>query len=123
MSTHLTPGQKALLHTELTSRQTRLREQLDAHLHGQTRAERAHEVLTQDGDDAPQRAPEREVAMALTDHERAALAEVTAALERLSRGAYGRCADCGEDIAFDRLKVEPEARRCIGCASAAEKGR
>lgn len=120
MSTPLTTGQQALLQTELTQRRDALTAQLASHLHGQTRAERAHDVLSQDGDDAPQRLPEREIAQALTDHERRDLEAVNAALLRLDKGEYGHCADCGIDIPFDRLKVEPWAARCVPCATLVE---
>jgi RNA polymerase-binding transcription factor DksA len=29
--------------------------------------------------------------------------------------SYGRCADCGLEIPFERLKAEPAALRCIDC--------
>lgn len=122
MSTSLTSGQRALLQAELEQRGQRLGRQLDEHLHGQSRAERAHDVLEQDNDDAPQRLPEREVAAALTDQERRELEAVTAALSRLARGDYGVCADCGVGIPFDRLKAEPSALRCVDCASRHERG-
>lgn len=121
MTTHLTAGQHALLEAELQQRERALRRQLDEHLHGQTRVERAAERLAQDGDDAPQRAPELEIAAVLTDREQRELDAVAAALQRLARGEYGRCSDCGADIPFDRLKVEPWAERCVPCASAREK--
>ncbi len=121
MTTPLTAGQHALLQAELETKRQALAGQLAAHLHGQTRAERAHDRLTQDGDDAPQRAPELEVAAALTDREQRELEAVTAALKRLEGGAYGRCVDCGADIPFDRLKVEPWAERCVPCASRREQ--
>jgi molybdopterin-guanine dinucleotide biosynthesis protein A len=65
----------------------------------------------QDADDAPQRAPERVVAAALTGLEQRELDAVAAALQRIERGAYGQCADCGADIPFDRLLVEHLLRR------------
>ena len=40
---------------------------------------------------------------------------------RLARGEYGRCGDCGADIPFDRLKVEPWAERCVPCATQRER--
>jgi DnaK suppressor protein len=46
--------------------------------------------------------------------ERVSLLEM--ALEQLDSGTYGRCTRCGEDIAFERLKVTPEATTCSGCA-------
>ena len=123
MNAPLTAGQRAQLEAELTTRRQALERQLAEHLHGQTRAERAHDVLQQDGDDASQRLPERDIAGALTDLESAELDLVHAALKRLERGDYGRCADCGVDIPFDRLKAEPWALRCVDCASARERAR
>jgi DnaK suppressor protein len=123
MSTPLTSGQQAGLKAELELRRDALRRQLDEHLHGQSRSDRAHDVMQQDGDDAPQRAPEREVAMALTDRERRELDAVTAALDRLAAGRYGVCADCGTDIPFDRLKAEPWALRCVACEGQRESMR
>lgn len=123
MSTHLTVGQHAWLEAELLQRQQQLRAQLAAHLHGLSMAERAAETLAQDADDAPQRAPERDVAAALTAHEQRELQAVSAALDRLALPGFGCCADCGENIAFDRLKVEPWARRCVPCETARETHR
>lgn len=121
MSTPLTSGQRALLQAELEQRQRALLSQLEAHQRGRTAAERAHDMLTQDGDDAPQRLPEREIAMALTEREQRELEAVSAALDRIRRDAYGSCADCGVDIPFDRLKAEPWALRCVACESRRER--
>lgn len=121
MSTPLTSGQRALLQAELEQRQRALLSQLEAHRRGRTAAERAHDMLTQDGDDAPQRLPEREIAMALTEREQRELDAVSAAMDRMGRDAYGSCADCGVDIPFDRLKAEPWALRCVACESQRER--
>jgi RNA polymerase-binding transcription factor DksA len=40
------------------------------------------------------------------------------ALSRSDRGAYGVCAQCGQEIHPDRLAVLPDARLCIRCARA-----
>lgn len=45
------------------------------------------------------------------------IGQLELALEQLDNGTYGRCAICGEDIAFERLRSTPEATRCAGCAS------
>lgn len=121
MTTHLTTGQRALLEAELQQRERALRGQLAEHLHGQTRAERAADRLAQDGDDAPQRAPELAMTAALTDREQRELDAVDAALKRLAGGEFGSCSDCGADIPFDRLKVEPWATRCVPCATKHEQ--
>jgi RNA polymerase-binding transcription factor DksA len=46
------------------------------------------------------------------------LAEVDAALGRVSAGRYGRCERCGRPIAPARLDARPTARLCMTCASA-----
>jgi RNA polymerase-binding transcription factor DksA len=49
--------------------------------------------------------------------------EVAAALERLSRGTYGRCESCGRDILSERLETLPYVRHCAPCASRLQSGR
>ncbi len=123
MKPHLTSGQRALLESALLQRQHVLDQRLAEHTQGQTRAEHAREVLLQDGDDAPQRESEREMDLALTDGEMLELGAVSEALRRLGRGAFGVCSACGEDIPFDRLKVEPWALRCVTCQATHEQSR
>lgn len=48
------------------------------------------------------------------------LLDVERALTALERGDYGRCIECDEDIAPQRLVFDPLLQRCIRCASAAE---
>jgi DnaK suppressor protein len=122
MSTHLTAGQRAGLRAALDQREHQLARRVADHHEGGTRAEHAHQVLMQDGDDAPQRAADREVDLALSDLELRELAEVREAQARLDAGEYGACADCGSDIAFDRLRAEPWALRCVDCEAAHERG-
>lgn len=38
---------------------------------------------------------------------------IEAALRRIDDGAYGDCDDCGQEIGFPRLNVQPTATRCI----------
>ena len=51
-------------------------------------------------------------------HELGALLE---ALRRLPNDDFGLCADCGADIPFARLRVDPQATRCVACQSLAER--
>jgi DnaK suppressor protein len=44
------------------------------------------------------------------------LAEITAAMERLSTGTYGVCERCGSAIGAGRLEARPTTRWCIRCA-------
>ncbi len=41
------------------------------------------------------------------------LQEINAALERIKKGAYGKCEVGGEMIEEDRLRANPAARSCI----------
>ena len=43
------------------------------------------------------------------------------ALERLAKGEYGRCQECGEMIPEGRLKVRPYAVFCIKCKTKHEE--
>ncbi|TAN56353.1 MAG: TraR/DksA family transcriptional regulator [Betaproteobacteria bacterium] len=44
-----------------------------------------------------------------------------AAQARLAEGKYGLCTDCGSEIAFARLRVNPAATRCVDCQRVHEK--
>ncbi len=120
MSTHLTTGQLALLEAALVQRQHVLDQRLADHTQGLSRAEHAHEVLLQNDDDVPQRENLREMDLARTDIETQELGAVSAALRRLHGPDYGVCSDCGDDIPFDRLKIEPWALRCVACETRRE---
>lgn len=121
MTSHLTAGQRALLQADLEQRQQDLDRRLKEHQGGLSRVEHAREVLTGDSDDVSHREADRELDMAISDREINELGAVSAALRRLRDGSYGTCEDCGADIAFDRLKVEPWAVRCVVCASRRER--
>jgi RNA polymerase-binding transcription factor DksA len=60
---------------------------------------------------------ERSQVSSLLDTARHHLAELEDALERLEGGEYGRCEQCGQPIAPERLAVRPAATTCVGCAS------
>lgn len=66
---------------------------------------------------------ERQQVAALLEQARRRLADVDAALARAAAGEYGRCTDCGRDIAPERLAARPQARTCIDCAAAGSRGR
>lgn len=60
------------------------------------------------------------VAYQATASHRVAVDQITAALNRISAGTYGRCVGCGNQIATARLEVLPYAAACIECQSNAE---
>jgi DnaK suppressor protein len=49
------------------------------------------------------------------------LNQVEDALERLDRGTYGKCTNCGEEIKPGRLKAMPQATLCIRCQEQLER--
>jgi RNA polymerase-binding transcription factor DksA len=59
---------------------------------------------------------EEELTLTLLGNEEELLAEVGAALDRIGRGTFGRCPDCGKGISRDRLRAMPYARYCVACA-------
>lgn len=118
--TAISPEQRQQLQDELSQRQRTLTQQLDEQLSGQSRVEFARELLEQDGDDAPQRDADREVALARADQAQAELGQVSRALQRLAAPEFGLCSDCSQAINFERLRLEPWAERCVPCETAHE---
>ena len=51
---------------------------------------------------------------------RMVVGQISAALNRLDAGTYGRCTRCGSTIAPARLEVVPYAAACIECQSHAD---
>lgn len=60
-------------------------------------------------------ARERDLALLAIDQEQ--LAQIDAALQRLTEGTYGVCLTCGEPITPGRLEILPYATLCIRCQS------
>lgn len=52
-----------------------------------------------------------------------ALEDIDEALERIKRGDYGRCVECGQEISRDRLEAVPYAKLCLECKAKAERNR
>lgn len=121
MGKHLTTEQLAELQSLLEQRKAAIEGRLSEVHDGQSRTDHAREVLLQDGDDAPQRSSDREVDLHMSDMGAIDLARVNAALERIATGTYGECDECGCDIPFARLKLEPQTQHCVDCKSRWEK--
>lgn len=45
------------------------------------------------------------------------LKDVNAALDKIEKGGYGKCGNCGKRIDEKRLMVCPEARLCMKCSN------
>ena len=61
------------------------------------------------------------MAQATASRRQLQLTRIEAALVRLTRGEYGCCLRCGEEIGGARLAADPAAVACIGCAEQAER--
>jgi RNA polymerase-binding protein DksA len=49
------------------------------------------------------------------------LRAIEAALARVAEGTYGTCEDCGDEIAYERLRAQPTATRCVQCQQVHER--
>jgi DnaK suppressor protein len=78
------------------------------------------------GEQAPDEAsaaPEQERVLSLIHSLEYELHEVNNALERIGKGGYGLCQDCGQPIPAERLLALPQATLCVSCKSKRERGR
>jgi DnaK suppressor protein len=68
---------------------------------------------------------EREQSSVLATREGRLLWQIDAALRRLYRSpeTYGRCAECGKTISYERLDAIPYVVRCVECKQEWEGGR
>ena len=57
-----------------------------------------------------------EVLNALESEARVEIQKLSNAITRINNGDYGICQTCGENIAKQRLQVQPAAIKCIVCA-------
>ena len=63
--------------------------------------------------DSGQVAAEQGEHRAIVGHIQDTLRDVNLALAKLDEGTYGKCEECGEEIAEPRLEAMPSARYCI----------
>jgi len=64
---------------------------------------------------------ERSYTLRMRDRESILIKKIKGSLEDIQDKSYGMCEDCGNDIAIERLKARPVARRCIGCKTKQEQ--
>ena len=81
------------------------RERLAKHVHHR------EEPLPQDFAEQAGEMENSETVIALEDEHSEQEREVDRALARLDDGSYGRCVECGEDIALERLQALPATAR------------
>ncbi len=63
---------------------------------------------------------EREKAFLFAYREGRLIYHIDEALDRIEKGTYGNCQNCGKPISPERLEAVPHARLCIECKSKEE---
>ncbi|MDO5289936.1 MAG: TraR/DksA C4-type zinc finger protein [Pseudomonadota bacterium] len=119
MSTALTADQLQTLKGLLLARRKELHAQMEQNRANLAPAEINAGSVSQD-ESARLKNQTREVDAALTGLDAAELARIDRALEAMEADEYGKCEECGCDIPFERLKIEPMTQHCVGCKSAWE---
>jgi DnaK suppressor protein len=64
---------------------------------------------------------DREIDYTLEENSEHVLAEIDAALQRIQEGTFGKCVNCGKEIAEERLAALPWATLCIDCRRLEER--
>lgn len=110
----LTDDQIATARRVLEARAQELRDEIRA-LDAERGAPRTpHDEVADTGEAGEQRTREA-VRDAEQGRDSVELRAVLAALARLEQGSYGECTDCGNEIPWARLQVQPAAARDIAC--------
>lgn len=113
--THLSHEERAFLAALLQSRIEAMERERVSQLHGLSQAEAARQTLLQDADDATQLSGSHEVEGSLSDIDSAEFEALESASQRIHGDGYGLCIDCHAPIPFERLRLEPQALRCVAC--------
>ncbi len=66
-------------------------------------------------------ANERDLVVERLNREARLLRHISEALERIARGEFGSCTECGETISDKRLAALPWAALCLKCQEAADR--
>ena len=66
---------------------------------------------------------ERNLTIALLNHDAALLQNLKLALRRIEDGSFGVCLQCEEEISPKRLKAVPWAMFCLGCQEESDSAR
>ena len=118
----LTPEQTQELQATIEQRRATLQAEVSRDL-GKVRADRRENLAGASADPG-----DESVASLISDLDQADVSRdlselrmLEAARTRFANGSYGACIDCGGDIGFARLRVNPGAERCIQCQTQYEK--
>ena len=112
-------GEKRKLRQLLEAR----RKQLTVEMQGMMRDVRAGraEERAADEQDVAESYQRSDVDLAVVQMKAETVARIDAALRRVDAGTYGRCVECEDPIAFERLRALPFALRCTSCEQSRER--
>lgn len=96
--------------------------QLEAELKAMSQESLTDDQVQDPGDQAQSLTMEA-LRSSLQNQELAEYTMLGKAIDAIDAGTYGICMDCGEQISEKRLKVYPNASRCIACQEALESSR
>ena len=63
---------------------------------------------------------ERNFMLRIRDRENKLIKKIRKALNRIAKGTFGVCEECGENISVKRLKARPVTTQCIDCKTKEE---
>ena len=88
----------------------------------QTDGRQPDDLGTQDLADQANNAYHKETLFQHFSAEHELLAQVRAALDRLEKGQFGKCLECGQPVEKKRLDAVPWTSHCVACQEAEERG-
>jgi DnaK suppressor protein len=98
-----------------------MRDQELARLDELARTETRHDaLLSADELDNARSQEDLDLHISLIDLAESRLSAAISALERLEQNDFGVCSECGDEIAFERLRAVPMAARCVDCQRSLE---
>ncbi len=107
------------LKKKLLEEKKRIEENLAKSEIGKKNVDREYETKFEEIDrDQEENADEMEMYesnLAVDETMKAELEKIDAALERLENGTYGICSNCQKEIPLERLRIYPQAQRCLDC--------
>lgn len=89
-------------------------------IHTETELTELNETGPGDEIDEARRDEDMDMNVSLIEMAEDRLAAIRGALDRLEDGGYGICEGCGEEIAFERLRVMPMTLYCVDCQAESE---
>ena len=120
VKTTLTPGQLAHFRSLLIERIARLYQDVHSDVRQDVQGGRINQPDPGDVADESMGAQLGDLKLRLDEREAKLAQAMEGALERIRRGEYGMCEECGRQIELERLELVPWTTRCADCQEALE---